>query len=298
VDRPDINGREAILKVHAKRVKLAEGVDLRQLAAGTPGMVGADLANVINEAALLAARKDHPGVTQADLEEAVERTMIGLEKKSRVLNRRERLVVAYHESGHALVGLCSPHAAPVHRVTIIPRGVAALGYTMHLPTEDRYIQTKSELEDELAVVLGGRAAEEVIFGRVSTGAANDFQQATRIASSMVKDFGMSSLGVVSFDDGEDQPRFLRQLMGGAPQYSERTAAEIDREVRRIVNERYEHVKSLLTGKKTQLHALAKRLIEKESISAEELKEIVAGCNEDEGSLPSASENVSKGADGG
>jgi len=278
VDRPDISGREEILNIHAKKIKLSPDVDLRKLASATPGMVGADLANVINEAALLAAREGHDSVKQEDLNEAVERTMIGLEKKSRVLNDNERTIVAYHEAGHALVGICTPNAHPVHRVTIIPRGVAALGYTMHLPAEDRYMQTKSELEAELAVTLGGRAAEQVAFDRVTTGAANDFQQATRIASAMVKDYGMSELGIVSYDD-DSQPRLLRQMFGGPPSYSEKTSAEIDRTVRSIVMKAYDHTVALLTERRAELEAIAKRLMEKEAISAEELKQIIA-CNED------------------
>ena len=276
VDRPDINGREQILKIHAREVKLSEDVNLRDLAAGTPGMVGADLANVINEAALLAARKDRVGITMPDLQEAVERSMIGLEKKNRVLSEKERIVVAYHESGHAMAGLCCPNATPVHRVTIIPRGVAALGYTMHLPKEDRYIQTRQELEDELAVALGGRAAEEIIFGRVSTGAANDFQQATRIASSMVKRFGMSELGIVSFDDDRGDV-FLRQVMGGAPNYSDKQAGEIDRQVRKIISDAYDRVKELLSRHSDALHQVAQTLLDRESITAEELRSIAGNC---------------------
>ncbi len=290
IDRPDINGREQILKIHAEEIKLADGVDLRKLASATPGMVGADLANVVNEAALLAARVGHDAVTEPDLHEAVERTMIGLEKKSRVLNEVERTVVAYHEAGHALVGLCTPKANPVHRVTIIPRGVAALGYTMHLPTEDRYMQTKSELEAELAVTLGGRAAEQVVFGRVTTGAANDFQQATRIASAMVKDYGMSDLGVVSYED-DGQQGFLRQMMGAPPKYSERTATEIDRTVREIVNGAYDDVVDLMTDRRDELEAVAGRLMEHESITAEELGDLISACrgesdDGDNGSDPS------------
>ncbi len=281
VDRPDIAGREEILNVHAGSVKLSPEVDLRTLAAQTPGMVGADLANVVNEAALLAARRGHDAVTTPDLQEAIERTLIGLEKKNRVLNSDERTVVAYHEAGHALVGLCSPHAHAVHRVTIIPRGVAALGYTMHLPTEDRYLQTKSELRDELAVVLGGRAAEQVVFSRVTTGAANDFQQATRIAEAMVKDYGMSRLGVVSYE-GDSQPLLLRQIMGASAEYSEETAAQIDREVRRIVGEAYTGVGELLTGRQRELESIAGRLMEKETISSEELDDIVEACKEPPG----------------
>jgi cell division protease FtsH len=276
VDRPDINGREQILNVHAKRIKLDDEVDLRTLAAGTPGMVGADLSNVINEAALLAARRGHQSVTTPDLQEAIERSMIGLEKKNRVLSDDERTVVAHHEAGHALVGLCSPNAHDVHRVTIIPRGVAALGYTMHMPSEDRYLQTQSELRDELAVVLGGRAAEETVFGRVTTGAANDFQQATLIAGSMVKDYGMSRLGLVSYET-DDQPLFMRQMMGGSPDHSERTSAEIDREIRRIISEAYEGVKELLTDRQKELRQIAERLMEIETMSADELQEIVELC---------------------
>jgi cell division protease FtsH len=277
VDRPDINGREMILTIHADEIKLDETVDLRKLAASTPGMVGADLANVMNEAALLAARQDHESVTQADLSEAVERTMIGLEKKSRVLNEKERKVVAYHEAGHALVGLCSPDAHPVHRVTIIPRGVAALGYTMHLPTEDRYMQTRSELRAELGVTLGGRAAERIIFDSVTTGAANDFQQATRIATAMVKDFGMSEMGIISYDD-DSQASMMRQMMGSPPNYSDKTAAEIDREVRQIVNSAYDRVLELLQSRHDELEAIAQKLMESESISAEELAVLVSDCD--------------------
>ena len=276
VDRPDISGREQILRIHAREVKLDESVELHDLAAGTPGMVGADLANVINEAALLAARKDRPAIIMADLQEAVERTMIGLEKKNRVLSEQERIVVAYHEAGHALAGLCCPNATPVHRVTIIPRGIAALGYTMHLPKEDRYIQTRDELSDELVVALAGRAAEEIIFRKISTGAANDFQQVTRIATAMVKNYGMSTLGVVSYAD-QNQNTFLRQIMGGAPDYSDQKAAEIDREVRRIVTDAHKRAKDVLERYSDALRAVAERLLEKESMTSDELREMAGSC---------------------
>jgi cell division protease FtsH len=275
VDKPDINGRRKILDIHARTVELGEDVDLHALAAGTPGMVGADLSNIINEAALLAARKDHDSITMNDLQEAVERTMIGLQKKNRVLSKKERLTIAYHEAGHALTRLCCPNAHPVHRVTIIPRGVAALGYTMHLPKEDRYLNTRSELEDELVVTLGGRAAEEIIFKQISTGASNDFQQATNIASNMVKNFGMSEMGIVSYQ-GDDQSQFMRRMMGGSPQYSEKTAGEIDKEVRRIITRAYDRAVEILTEQEETLRVLADTLLEKETMLADELNELVAG----------------------
>ena len=183
--------------------------------------------------------------------------------------------MAHHEAGHALVRLHSPHAVPLHRVTIVPRGVAALGYTMHLPKEDRYMQTRSELNDELAAALGGRAAEEVVFGHVSTGAANDFQQATRIATAMVKHYGMSELGLVAYDDDNGQPQFLRQIMGGPPQYSERTAAEIDRQVRTIITSTYDRVLKILREQKPTLERIATTLLERESISGDELNQFAA-----------------------
>jgi len=215
VDRPDVKGREAILQVHARNVKLAPSVDLHVLAARTPGMAGADLANIINEAALLAARKGKDAVDMADLEEAVDRVVGGLERKSRVLSEKERDIVAHHEIGHALVASSLPQADPVHKVTIIPRGVAALGATYQLPLEDRYLLTRSELEDRIAVLLGGRMAEEVIYGEVSTGAHNDLERATELARLMVMQYGMSEqLGPMTFGGGQ-QAMFLRG--SGLPQ---------------------------------------------------------------------------------
>lgn len=281
VDRPDLKGREEILKVHIKNVKLGSDVDLKVIAARTPGFVGADLANVVNEAALLSARRDKEYVTMAEFEEAIDRVIGGLEKKKRVMNKKEKEITAYHESGHALVAEFLPNADKVHKISIIPRGVAALGYTLQLPTEDRYLMTKSELLDRLAVLLGGRVAEELTFQEISTGAQNDLQRATDIARSMVKEFGMSEkLGLVTFEK-ERRPLFLD--ISGAPskEYSEETAKEIDREIKRIIDETYEKVKAILGEHKDTLEKLAKRLLEKEAIDKEELREIVYGKKEKE-----------------
>ncbi|HPU84529.1 MAG TPA: ATP-dependent zinc metalloprotease FtsH [Candidatus Latescibacteria bacterium] len=274
VDRPDIKGREEILRVHARKVTLAPDVDLHQIAARTPGMVGADLANMINEAALLAARKNHPAVTMEDLNEAIDRGIGGLERKSRVLNETERRITAFHEAGHALVAEALPHTDPVHRVSIIPRGVTSLGQTTYQPTEDRYLMSKEELEDRLAVALAGRVAEEIVFGDVSTSAGTDFRRATRIAQHMVKDYGMSRLGLVSYGESTG---FLAQPVGaGAAHYSEETAAEIDDEVRRIVSEGYQRVRELLQNNTDALHRLANALIERENLQGDEVREILRG----------------------
>ena len=200
VDRPDINGREAILKIHTRKVLLSPEVDLHKIAARTPGFVGADLANLVNEAALLAARKNKEKVEPADFDEAIDRVVAGLEKKKRVMNPKEKEIIAFHESGHAIVAESVQHADPVHKISIIPRGIAALGYTQQQPTEDRYLMTRSELLDRLAVLLGGRVAEELVFGEISTGAQNDLQRATDIARSMVTEYGMSDrLGLVTYE---------------------------------------------------------------------------------------------------
>jgi len=274
VDRPDINGREAILKVHARGVKLAPDVDLRVIAARTPGFVGADLANVINEAALLAARRNKNIVSMEELEEAIDRVIAGLERKSRVLNKHEKEIVAYHESGHAIVGASLPNTDPVHRVSIIPRGIAALGYTLQLPTEDRYLMTKSELESRLKVLLGGRVAEEITFNEISTGAQNDLERATQIARSMVVEYGMSEkLGPLSYSSGQRSLYLGMQIPESRP-YSEQLAAEIDNEVRQIVESAYNVVKELLMKKKQQLEQLAQRLLEKEIVEKEELYQIL------------------------
>ena len=274
VDRPDLKGREEILRIHAKHVKLAPEVDLKVIASRTPGFVGADLANIVNEAALLAARKNKEAVEIKDLEEAIDRVVAGLEKKNRLMSKKEKEIVAFHESGHAIVASLVPNADPVHRISIIPRGIAALGYTLQLPTEDRYLMTKSELLERLAVLLGGRVAEEIVFGEISTGAHNDLQRATDIATSMVKEYGMSErLGYVTFEK-EMKPFFLPSTLGGPREYSEDTAQQIDEEVKKIVNETYHRVKEILTSKKDKMEELARLLLEKEVVEEADLKMIL------------------------
>jgi cell division protease FtsH len=279
VDRPDKSGRLAILQIHAKKVLLAAGVDLEVIAAMTPGFAGADLANIINEAALLAVRANKEAIDMADLQEAIERVIAGLEKKNRVLNRQEKERVAYHEVGHALVALSMTGADPVQKISIIPRGVAALGYTLQLPTEDRFLMTKSELENRIAVLLGGRVAEELVFHESSTGARDDLVKATDIAKSMVKIYGMSEkLGKVSFARNQ-QPLFLQadQLPAQAD-YSEDIAREIDLEVRQILDRQYERTRSILQTHAENLHSAAGVLLSKETITGEELAAIVASRN--------------------
>ncbi len=274
VDRPDLNGREAVLRLHAKNVRLDRDVDLRTIAGRTPGFVGADLANVVNEAALLAARKDKAAVEMEDFEEAIDRIVAGLEKKNRILSEKEKAIVAYHEAGHALVAASLPNADRVHRISIIPRGIAALGYTLQLPTEDRYLMTKSELLDKLAVLLGGRVAEELVFEEISTGAHNDLQRATDIARRMVIEYGMSpKFGPLTFETKRG-PVFLNGAFSGAKEYSEETAREIDQEVARITQETYARVKDLLTKRRDDLERLARRLLEKEVVEGEELRDLL------------------------
>jgi len=277
VDRPDVRGREAILHVHARNVKLAPSVDLHVLAARTPGMAGADLANIINEAALLAARKGKDAVDMADLEEAVDRVVGGLERKSRVLSEKERDIVAHHEIGHALIASSLPNADPVHKVTIIPRGVAALGATYQLPLEDRYLLTRSELEDRIAVLLGGRVAEEIIYGEVSTGAHNDLERATEIARLMVMQYGMSEqLGPMTFGGGQ-QAIFLRGSgLSQEREYSEESARRIDGETRAIIDRLYDRVRDLLTARKRVLVEAATELKQKETLEGDRLRELLAG----------------------
>ena len=273
VDRPDLKGRQEIFQVHIKKVKLAPDVNLQVLASMTPGMAGADIANVVNEAALLAARKNKGAIEMADFEEAIERSIAGLEKKSRVINKREREIVAYHETGHAIVASVLPNADPVRRVSIVPRGIAALGYTIQLPTEDRYLLTKSELLDRMSVMLGGRAAEEIIFGEPSTGAKNDLEKATEMAISMVRTYGMSkTLGPLSYDRG--RPVFLEAPWSQPKDYSEETARKIDEEVKTILEEAYEKARSVLTEKVEKLKNIASVLLEKEIIEGEELKKLL------------------------
>jgi cell division protease FtsH len=274
VDRPDLNGREQILKIHARNVKLSTEVDLKVIASRTPGFVGADLANIVNEAALLAARKNKESVEMTDFEEAIDRVVAGLEKKNRLMSKKEKEIVAFHESGHAIVASLLPNVDPVRRISIIPRGIAALGYTLQLPTEDRYLMTKTELFDRLAVLLWGRVAEEIIFGEISTGAHNDLQRATDIATSMVKEYGMSErLGYVTFEK-EKRPLFLPSSFFPSREYSEDTAREIDAEVKKIIDETYQRVKGILTSERDKLDVLARLLLEKEVVEEGDLKKIV------------------------
>ncbi len=276
VDRPDKVGRRAILDIYAKEVALAPGADLDVIAAMTPGFAGADLANIVNESALLAVRRDKDQIGLDELQEAVERVIAGLEKKNRVLNAAEKERVAHHEVGHALVALALPGSDTVQKISIIPRGVAALGYTLQLPTEDRFLMTQTELENRIAVLLGGRLAEELIYNEVSTGAQDDLMKATDIARSMIKAYGMSpKFGQVSFDR-DAQSQFLPT---GQPQpvgnYSELTAHEIDCEVRRIMDEQYNRVYDLLDARRDVLQQAAAFLLDKETMTGEELSAIVA-----------------------
>ena len=273
VDRPDKVGRLAILQVHARKARLAPGVDLEKVAAMTPGFTGADLANLVNEAALMATRRGAEAVTLDDFTQAVERLVAGLEKRNRVLNALERRVVAHHEMGHAMVAMALPGTDPVHKISIIPRGVAALGYTMQRPTEDRFIMTREELENKMAVLLGGRAAEEVIFGHLSTGAANDLSKVTDIARSMVMRYGMvKSLGHVAYEE-ERAPFLAGPLPQGHREFSEQTAREIDLAVREIVDRVYERTRNILAREKALLERWSQKLLEKETLGEDELGEL-------------------------
>ncbi len=274
VDRPDKIGRLAILEVHARNVKLASQTDLETIAAMTAGLVGADLANVVNEGALLAVRRGKESVELADLTEAVERIVAGLEKRNRVLNRMEKERVAHHETGHALVAMALPGQDQVQKISVIPRGIAALGYTLQLPTEDRFLMTEGELKSKIAVLLGGRAAEEIVYGEVSTGAQDDLVKATDIARSMVKAYGMSeTLGPLSFErDG--RPVFLR---GGIdrerPEASEEVLRQIDAEIRLIVEAQHARARQILEARQTVLREAAKILLAQETLSGEDLRAI-------------------------
>ncbi len=276
VDRPDIKGREAILRVHARNVKLAPDVDLKLIAARTPGFAGSDLANVVNESALMAARRDRDAVLMEDFEEALDRVIGGLELKSRIMSEKERRVVAFHEVGHALAASLLEHADPVHRITVIPRGIGSLGMTMQLPEEDRYIITRSELEDRLAVLMGGRAAEEIVFGELSTGAQNDLEKATLLAHRMIESFGMSDvLGPISLG-AERGPRLLGGEFGFGTErdYSDSTAEVVDQEVKKILSDNYERVKGLLGARKESLEGIAEVLLEEETLEGDEFRALM------------------------
>jgi cell division protease FtsH len=274
VDRPDVMGREAILKVHVKNVKLDPNVDLKQVAAISPGFAGAELANLVNEAALMAARKGQTTVSMENFNESVERVTAGLEKKQRVMNADEKQRVAYHEAGHALVACSLPNTDPVHKVSIIPRGLAALGYTMQRPTDDRYLMTQSELESNLQILLAGTMAEELIYEDISTGASNDLERATDIARAMVMQYGMSQLGRINFKDERSSAFLMGSSSLEARRYSEATAEKIDAEVRDIIDTALNRVRDVLTVRKAALQAITDRLIEVEAIDSDELKQII------------------------
>jgi cell division protease FtsH len=274
VAKPDVRGREDILRIHVKNVKVAENVDLKVVAARTAGFAGADLANLVNEAALLAARRDKSAVDKTDFDEAIDRVIAGLEKK-RVMSDKERRIVAYHESGHAIVATVVPGLDPVHKISIIGRGFGALGYTMQLPLEDRYLMTRKDLQSELAVLLGGRSAEEIAFGEISTGAQNDLQRATDIARSMVTEFGMSdALGVVNYN-GHKRSAFLDTgFMQERGNYAEETAQQIDGEVKRILTEAHEEARRILREQRHVLDELSERLLVKEVVEGDELRSLI------------------------
>jgi len=279
VDRPDMQGRRAILEVHAKEIALAGDVDLDIVARRTPGFVGADLANLLNEAALLAARGDKPAVTMDDVDAAIDRIIAGLEKRNRLVHDKEREIVAFHEAGHAIVAERVPHADPVHKISIIPRGVAALGYTQQLPTDDRYLVQRQELEDRIAVLLAGRAAEEIVFAEISSGAGNDLERATEIARRMVAELGMSEvLGPVTFV--RRRPLFLQAQEDGATgDYSEATAQTIDAEVRQLLVTAYARALEVLRTERAALDELARRLLEKEVVDRDELRALLGSAHE-------------------
>ncbi len=296
VDRPDLRGREAILRVHARGVALDPSVDLRVLASRTPGFTGADLANVINEAALLAARREKNSVGMHELEEAIDRVTAGLERKSRIMSEREREIVATHEMGHALLALDMPTADPVHRVSIIPRGAAALGMTMQRPLEDRYLLTEPELKDRLAILLGGRTAEEISFKQVSTGAQNDLQRATEIARAMVTEYGMSErVGPLSFgNDGFRSPEGRALFPGVGQELSPELASLVDEEVKRLLDEAHERANRVLEAQRDLLDRLADLLMVIEVIEGSDLTEYVRGSKP----IPSAEEAQARLAESG
>lgn len=277
VDRPDLKGREQIFKIHARKLRLAQDVDFKGLAASTPGMVGAEIANIVNEAALLAARRNKESVEMADFKDGIERVAAGLEKTNKLINTREKEIVAYHEAGHAIVSLSLPQADPVHKISIIPRGISALGYTVHLPTEDRYLLTRSELLDKITVLLGGRASEEIVYGEVSTASQSDLEEATEIARSMVQTYGMSDkLGPLTFEKG--RPLFLDTKYSPLKEYSEHTARQIDEEVHNLITQTYQTAKGILTDRRSDLERVARTLMEKEVIERNELERILISTN--------------------
>jgi cell division protease FtsH len=276
VDRPDLSGREAILNIHSQKVKLGPDIDLKAIATRTPGFSGADLANLVNEAALLAARNKRLTVAQEDFYEAFERVVAGLEKKSRVLNEKEKKIVAYHEVGHAMVGAVMTGGGEVAKISIVPRGMAALGYTLQLPTEDRFLLDESELRGQIATLLGGRSAEEVVFGSITTGASNDLQRATDLAERMVTTYGMSKvLGPLAYDRGQ-QAMFLNDGMGNARRaVSSQTAEAIDKEVKEIVETAHQQALDILKANRGLLETITQKLLETEVVEGDQLHKFLA-----------------------
>ena len=274
VDRPDLRGREAILKVHAKNKPLGKDVKLEDFAKRTPGFTGADLANVLNEAALLSARENHKIITTAEIDEAIDRVMAGPQRKTRLMTEEERLITAYHEGGHALVAHALPHTDPVHKITIMPRG-RALGYTMVLPDEDRYATTRNQMLDQLAYSLGGRAAEELVFHDPTTGASNDIEKATNLARSMVTQFGMTErIGAIKLGVTDDQP-FLGRNYGHTRDYSESVAAVVDGEIQRLIANAHQEAYDILVANREILDNLVEILLEKETVLKDEIAKIFA-----------------------
>ncbi|HEC68844.1 MAG TPA: ATP-dependent zinc metalloprotease FtsH [Candidatus Omnitrophica bacterium] len=287
IDRPDIKGREQILKVHTKKIKLDPSVDLTSIARQTPGFSGADLANLCNEAALLAARRNKKAVGKEEMEEAIERVMAGPQRKSRIISKKEKEIVAVHESGHALLSVILPEVDPLHKVSIIPRGIGALGYTMQLPLQDRYIMTKQELFSRICVLLGGRVAESLLLKEISTGAENDLRIATDLARKMVVQFGMSpKLGHLTLERKEG-PIFLGRDLVEHKDYSEETARLIDEEVKRIIDEAYSQSEEIIKNNLEKLRELSQVLLEKEILEAEEVKKILKIEEEDKNASPSS-----------
>jgi cell division protease FtsH len=276
LDRPDLKGREKILQVHTKNISMGPDVNLAEIAARTPGFVGADLANLVNEATLRAARRGSEKVSMQDFDQATERLIAGLERKSRVMSPLEKETVAYHEAGHALVAESRPNADRVTKVSIIPRGVAALGYTLQTPTEDRYLMRRAELLDRIDVLLGGRVAEEIVFGDISTGAQNDLQRVTDLARHMVTQYGMSqTLGLVTFEEPRTNPFLNVPGAGRSREYSDKTAQAIDEEIHTIIGDARNRVRETLTKRRAALDALAKLLLEQEVVERVTLQDVLA-----------------------
>lgn len=295
VDKPDVKGRNAILKVHTKGKPVSEDANLDILARRTPGFTGADLSNLVNEAALLSARRNKKKIAMAELEESIERVMAGPERKSKVMSDKEKRLTAYHEAGHTLVGMLIPHADPVHKVTIIPRGRAG-GYTLMLPTEDRSYATRSELLAQLKVALGGRVAEEVVLNEISTGAQSDIQRASSLVRGMITEYGMSEvLGPIAFGKGHGHQVFLGRDINSEKNYSEEVACEIDKEVSKYIKTSYDECRDLLTANIDKLHLIAKELLERETLEASELKQLVETGRIEEKSEKKSEAEVETGA---